>query len=71
MSTMRFIEESPTLTDFGHTWGEHDGQIGTAGHRLRYVYKDGTPVAEYGLGVWARCEYCDEQATEMNDEREV
>ena len=71
MRTMRFIEESPTLTGFGHTWGEHDGQIGTAGHRLRYVYKDGTPVAEYDLGAWAQCVYCDEQATEMNNERDV
>ena len=69
MSATRIIEESPTLTDFGHTWGEHSGPIGTSGHQLRYVYGDGTPVAEYNLGAWSQCLYCDEQAAELDNER--
>jgi hypothetical protein len=51
-------EETPTLTDDGFLWGQHDGPVGTK-HRFRWVYGDRTPVVGE-RGHWVACTDCDE-----------
>lgn len=53
-----WTEDSPTLTDQGNIYGQHDGPRNTP-HRFRFVYTDGSPVRG-SIGAWISCTDCEE-----------
>jgi hypothetical protein len=60
--TMHWFEDTPTMNNFGHLYGEHDGAPDTA-HKFRWIYPDRTPVIGE-LGEWVTCTHCTETLQE-------
>lgn len=56
-STTNWFEDSPTKTDLGNLYAEHNGPANTP-HQWRYVYSDHTP-AEGWHGEWKDCPDCE------------
>jgi hypothetical protein len=59
---MHWFEDTPTMNNFGHLYGEHDGAPDTA-HKFRWIYPDRTPVIGE-LGEWVTCTHCTETLQE-------
>lgn len=54
-----WIEDTPTLNNFGHVYGQHQNRSDTP-HLHRWIYADRTPVVGI-LGEWQFCSDCDER----------